>query len=126
MMVGRLVWGPATPLRKTAGAVGCTIKLKLPLVPPGVWTTTVSAPTAWKGICAFTCVGETKISGIGWPFTVMQLLPSAVGTGIWLVARLVGLRFDPYSVINPPGAAADLPSAALTIAEICGGATEAA
>src|ERR1700676_5427748 len=91
--VGRFVCGPATPLRKTAGAFGWTIRLKLSLVPPGVWTTTVSAPTAWNGICALTCPGETKIRGIGWPFTVMQLLASAVGTGIWLVARLVGLRF---------------------------------
>src|SRR5579863_1164819 len=108
MMVGRLVSGPATPLRNTAGEFGWTTRLKLSLVPAGVWTTTVSAPTAWKGICALTWVGETKIRGIGWPLTVMQLLASAVGTGIWLVARFVGLKFAPYTVIKPPGAAGDL------------------
>src|ERR1035438_4117970 len=84
--VGKSVRGPAAPLRNTAGAVGCTVRLKLGLTPPGVWTTMTTFPTAWNGICAFTCVGETKINGMGWPFTVRQLAARAVGNGIWLVA----------------------------------------
>src|SRR5580692_7651928 len=95
MIVGMFVMGPATPLRNTAGAVGSTTILKLSLMPPGVCTLMVTSPTACLGIWALICVGETKIRGIGSPFTVRQLLASAVGSGISLVARLMALSWLP-------------------------------
>src|SRR5579863_7784755 len=124
--VGKSVSGPADPLWNTAGAVGGTTMLKLVLTPAGVCTTITTSPIAWNGICALTCVGETKISGIGWPFTVRQLLAKAVGKGIVLVARLVGLSELPNTEIKPPGAAGDMKSAPLTTALICGGGSDAA
>src|ERR1700689_880215 len=84
--VGKSVSGPAEALRNTAGAVEGTTRLKLVLTPAGVCTTITTSPNAWNGICALTCVGETKISGMGWPFTVRQLEAKAVGKGISLVA----------------------------------------
>src|ERR1051325_9168520 len=102
--VGRSVSGPAAPERKIAGALGATVKLKLSLTPPGVWTIIVTFPIAWNGICALICVGETNKIGNGWPFTVRQLSASAVGTGISLVARFVGASWLPKIEISPPGA----------------------
>src|ERR1700744_6033515 len=80
--MGTLVKGPAVPLN-TAGELVGTTRLKFGLVPPGVCSTITTLPKAWNGICALTCVEETKINGIGCPFTVRQLCASAVGRGIW-------------------------------------------
>jgi len=77
------------------------------------------------GIWALIWPGDTKMMGMGWPLTVTQLLPRAVGTGICFVARLVGFNWLPKIVISPPGATGDLSSAALTTAETEGGATAA-
>ena len=68
---------------------------------------------------------ETNNIGAGTPFTVKQLSPSAVGRGIWLVARFTGLSSLPKRDTREPGATPWVWSAALTIRSIFGAATDA-
>src|SRR3712207_116936 len=70
-----LVWGPATPFRKTLGAAGVIVTLKLSLTPPGVLNCSVVLPSTENGSWALICRGDTYITGTGTPFTVRQLSP---------------------------------------------------
>src|SRR6185295_2063070 len=123
--VGRLVKAPALPLWNTAGAPESTVNEKVLLTPPGVCMESETFAAVCAGICAFTCVGETKRRGTGWPFAIRQLSFRTVGSGIALVAKLVELRFVPSTDISPPGATGEAPSAALTTLLMNGGATRA-
>src|SRR5262249_25443820 len=96
------------------------MKFMLLLTPPGVRRTICELPSILNGSCALIWVEETSSSGIATPFTVRQASPSAVGIGISLVARLVKLRFEPITLISPPGATGLVWSAALTILLIWG------
>src|ERR1700733_4236806 len=103
MTVGTLVSEP-TEARNTLGALGSITRLKLSLWPPGVRRISVTSPIAWYGIWAFTWLGETYSIGTGRPFTLRQLLASAVGSGISEVVMLTGLNWFPKTEIRPPGA----------------------
>ncbi len=90
VMVARPVSGPAVPVRKMLGAPGRMEKLKLSLMPPGVRSVICALPSTLNGSCPLICWLLTNSTGTGTPFTVRQLSPSAVGSGISLVARLTG------------------------------------
>src|ERR1043166_2953603 len=72
------VRGPATPVRKTLGAVGRTVKSRLLLVPPGVCSTMVALPTTSSGSSALIWRGDANSIGTGTPLTVRQESPNAV------------------------------------------------
>jgi hypothetical protein len=94
--------GPRSRSEDT-GALGEHVRLELSLMPPGV---------EGQGHVAFDVVrqlrvhlpDETNNTGIGTPFTVRQLPPRAVGSGIWFEAWFVGLRSCPKMLTKPPGA----------------------
>src|SRR5579863_318825 len=90
-MVANPVSGPAVPERKMLGAAEQIVKLKLSLMPPGVRSDMTALPFTVKGSCPLICVLETKSMGTATPLTVRHDSPSAVGSGIWLVATLTGL-----------------------------------
>src|SRR5258708_23447481 len=58
--------------RKTLGAVGEIVRLKLSLTPPGVIRFMVVVPSR-LGKCALTWPPETKRTGMDAPLTCMQL-----------------------------------------------------
>jgi len=89
------VSGPAVPLRKTLGAAGWMVRLKLSLTPAGVRSTMAPLPSTLNGSCAFTCVGDTSSMGRATPFTVRQDSPSAVGSGTSRVAAFTRLKLAP-------------------------------
>src|ERR1035438_7479714 len=95
-MVARPVSGPAVPDMKMLGAAPWMLKLKLLLMPAGVWIDMVPLPVTLNGNCAFIWPLETNSSGMGVPLTVRQDSPSAVGSGIWEVAIFTGLICEPY------------------------------
>src|ERR1035438_7408389 len=125
-MVARPVSGPAVPDMKMLGAAPWMLKLKLLLMPAGVWIDMVPLPVTLNGNCAFIWPLETNSSGMGVPLTVRQDSPSAVGSGIWEVAIFTGLICEPYTLMRPPAATGAEPSAALTTRLMAGGAVAAA
>src|ERR1017187_5124661 len=125
-MVARPVSGPAGPDMKMLGAATWMVKLKLLLMPAGVWIDMVALPARLNGNCALIWLVETNSSGMGVPFTTRQDSPSAVGSGIWEVAIFTGLISEPYTLMRPPAATEAEPSAALTTAFMAGGAVAAA
>src|ERR1017187_9208198 len=125
-MVARPVSGPALPDMKMLGAAPWMEKLKLLLMPAGVWTDIVALPATLNGNWAFTWPLETNSSGMGVPLTIRQDSPSAVGSGIWEVAIFTGLISEPYTLMRPPAGTRGDPSAALDTLLITGGAVAAA
>src|SRR5690349_7698444 len=101
------VCGPATPLRKTRGAVGRTVKFKFLLVPPGVCSTVIALPSTSNGSCALIWRGDANRMGTGIPFIVRQDSPRAAGPGTSLAAMFTGLNWLPHTVARPPGAPCD-------------------
>src|SRR5206468_212686 len=64
---------------------------------------TISCPVAdVNGSWPLILVGETRKSGINWPFTVTHESPSTVGAGLALLETVLEARFDPSTLTNPP------------------------
>src|ERR1017187_6485276 len=104
MTVARPVSGPAVPDMKMLGAAPWLVKLKLLLMPAGVWIDMVALPATLNGNCAFTWPLETNSSGMGVPLTFGQVSPSPVASGIGEVAIFPGLISEPYTLMRPPAA----------------------
>src|SRR5882724_9074447 len=94
--------GPRDAMRKTLGAAGRMVRLKLSLTPPGVLSTSVVLPSKF-GNWALIWVGETKSTGTPRPLTCRQLSARDVVMFPPTVPWLIGLRLFPKTVINPPG-----------------------
>src|SRR5579871_3513672 len=108
------VCGPAVPLWKIAGAFGWTVRLRVRVLPPGVWSCRVALPSTFQGNWAVICLLETRVMGIGAPLTIRQVSPSKVGHGAELAVLVELARPEPRRAIKPPGAIGVVKSAALT------------
>ena len=59
-----------------------------------------------NGICALICLGETKNSGMVWPFTSTDVPSSTVGKGVPVVLLTLEDREFPNTATIMPGATA--------------------
>jgi hypothetical protein len=79
------------------------------VTPPEVTTTAGkrkvgSSIVTSYGIWALICVGLTKTSGAGFPFTVTEVPASVIGNGTLAALAVVEARFVPKMLNNSPDA----------------------